>query len=164
MNTKDALKNETPHFGKQMLAEVPFKCCSKCKKQKQLIDYYKRKDRPCGITSTCKKCQLNYYKTEMAKEKRSVYNKTEKAKEIYSKFAKTEKGKRIREKYRKSEIGIEKRIIDGRKKVEYISDRYLKELLKQRGFSIDQINNNYEIIETIKIIIKTKRLCKTSQN
>lgn len=41
---------------------------------------------------------------------------------------------------------------------------YCKYLLKSEGFSESVINQNPELIEVKRIILKTKRLCKTSQN
>lgn len=58
----------------------------------------------------------------------------------------------------------------GRTKIEQrrrnnLSDRYIKRLLREKsGFTTDQIKDNPELIETKRIIIKTKRLCKTSQS
>lgn len=41
---------------------------------------------------------------------------------------------------------------------------YIKQKAKQQGFTNLQLSKYPEILETIKILIKTKRLCKTSQN
>lgn len=46
-----------------------------------------------------------------------------------------------------------------------LTDRYItKILLEKNGFTVEQIKENRELIEIKRIIIKTKRLCKTSQN
>jgi hypothetical protein len=52
----------------------------------------------------------------------------------------------------------------GRINIEKLSDGYVRQILIDKGFTKEQLNNNKEIIETQKIIIKTKRLCKTLQN
>ena len=41
---------------------------------------------------------------------------------------------------------------------------YIKQQLRSRGFTKQQIIDNPEIIEVQRLMIKTKRLCKTSQN
>lgn len=52
-----------------------------------------------------------------------------------------------------------------KKMVETITDGYaVKILVGKRGFKKEQITNNPELIKIQKLIIKTKRLCKTSQN
>ena len=140
------------------------KKCTKCGVEKELTDFYPRKDRPCRICSVCKKCNNDYHKTDIAVEKRKIYNTTEAAKLKYSRFSKTDKGKLIRKNYKHSEKGIENRLKEGRLKVELIADRYVKEKLKAIGFKTNSINENPILIDTYKIIIKTKRLCKTSKN
>lgn len=140
------------------------KTCTKCGIEKELTDFYTRKDRPCGICSVCKKCQNDYHKTDIAVAKRKIYNTTEVAKLKYSIFSKTDKGKLIKKKYKHSEKGIENRLKEGRLKVELITDRYVKENLKAIGFKTNSINENPILIDTYRIIIKTKRLCKTSKN
>lgn len=61
----------------------------------------------------------------------------------------------INEKYKKRE----------KLKREDLADRYLiKLLIEKNGFSSDQVKENPELIELKKIILKTKRLCKTLNN
>jgi hypothetical protein len=36
------------------------KICSKCKIEKELTEYHKRSNRPCGVRSQCKQCYLEY--------------------------------------------------------------------------------------------------------
>jgi hypothetical protein len=46
---------------------------------------------------------------------------------------------------------------------ENITDRYASKLLREKnGFTVDQIKNNPTLIEIKRLIIKTKRICKTS--
>jgi len=48
--------------------------------------------------------------------------------------------------------------------VSELSDVYVKSCLKYSGFSKKEIESNPELIEIKRLIIKTKRLCKTLQN
>lgn len=50
-----------------------------------------------------------------------------------------------------------------RKETELLTDYYLKKQLKKDGFTREQISQYPELIETKRILLKTKRLCKTSQ-
>lgn len=45
-----------------------------------------------------------------------------------------------------------------------LNDKYVKKKLLSQGFSHEQIKNNPELIKIKRLIIKTKRLWKTSQN
>ena len=45
-----------------------------------------------------------------------------------------------------------------------LHDAYMKQHLRKLGYTKEQILIYPEITETIKLIIKTKRLCKTLQN
>lgn len=44
------------------------KTCSKCKVEKELTEYHKRSNRPCGVRSQCKSCYLEYPKTMKRRE------------------------------------------------------------------------------------------------
>ena len=46
------------------------KVCSKCNIEKDLTEYHKRSNRPCGVRSQCKKCYLEYPKE---KKRRPMY-------------------------------------------------------------------------------------------
>lgn len=51
-----------------------------------------------------------------------------------------------------------------KKEVEKLSNSYIRERAKKNyGFSLDFLDANPEILETIKIIIKTKRLCNAKK-
>jgi len=41
------------------------KVCSKCKIEKELSEYHKRSNRPCGVRSICKQCYKNDYPKTM---------------------------------------------------------------------------------------------------
>ena len=44
------------------------KICSKCKIEKELTEYHKRSNRPCGVRSQCKQCYLEYPTTMKRRE------------------------------------------------------------------------------------------------
>jgi hypothetical protein len=44
------------------------KTCSKCKVEKELTEYHKRSNRPCGVRSQCKACYLEYPKIMKRRE------------------------------------------------------------------------------------------------
>lgn len=52
------------------------KTCTKCGEEKELDEFYKRNDRPCGLQSHCKKCQSGYAnrwnKTNRARTRKSL--------------------------------------------------------------------------------------------
>jgi len=46
---------------------------------------------------------------------------------------------------------------------ENVTDRYVSKLLREKnGFTIEQLKNNPSLLEIKRLIIKTKRICKTS--
>ncbi len=178
-----------------MLAEVPFKCCSKCKVQKSLDNFNNCKKLKYGKHYNCRVCQRlksnelarEYRKTEAyknsiekrregIKEYQQNYRRqyAEKMKDYFKQYAiayrktgkiaeyqKSEKYKKYRSDYDKMDINKKKR---HKKYIENLNNWYLKEKLKKKGFTIEQINNNPELLEVQKLIIKTKRLCKTLQS
>jgi hypothetical protein len=74
-----------------------------------------------------------------------------------------EKAKRIRVRYQTKYYAKNSEKIKA-KYIENLDLIYVKGLLRRKGFSTAVINANPELIEVQKIILKTKRLCKTSQN
>ena len=58
----------------------------------------------------------------------------------------------------------EKRISYEKLSSENLDDRYMKKHLLKIGYTRQDLRKNPELIESHKLIIKTKRLCKTSQN
>lgn len=125
-----------------MNIEVLSKCCSTCKKEK-LLD--------CFNNSTMFKDGKDYSCKECIKIRNKKYQQSEKYKEY-------------RKKYVKSKVFKNNRIPTQHKYISKLPDSYLKRNLLKRGFSYEQIIINSELIEVQKLIIKTKRLCKTLQN
>ena len=77
------------------------------------------------------------------------------------KYKKTN-GKRIREKHKKSLLEYGK--MYGKKRRAELDNGYMQERLQKIGFSKEAIKQHPELIEVERLIIKTKRLCKTSQS
>lgn len=156
------------------------KICSKCGVGKDSICFTKRIKNSDGLHSWCKECvknyNINYCKKYYSENKESLLNyskiyrsenaeKTRIAQEKYrnenrdslrSKYA--ESGKKYRLKY------PEKAKLKQKKHIENLNDCIINKALKRTGFSENDIKENPELIEIRKIIIKTKRLCKTSKN
>ena len=118
------------------------KKCNKCGEVKQLSEFSTDKRNSCGRIGHCKKCSSII--TKKWKD-----NNIEKAKESDKKY-------KIKNKLKISEYYINQR--------KYIDINYAKRMLRQSGFTTEQINENPELIEVKRLIVKTKRLCKTLQN
>ena len=129
------------------------KKCNKCGEAKELKEFSKRKNK---IESICKKCNNDKLKLWQK-------NNTEKVIKWSLTYKKNnpEKLKESKRKYKKNNPEKLKEINTNQCK--YIKTNYAKALLRSSGFTTEQINENPELIEVKKLIIKTKRLCKTSQ-
>lgn len=171
-NTNVQITDEALAFAKPMLAEVSFKCCSKCKLDKSIDLFYNSKINKDGKDGTCKKCKqetaTNWNKKNKDVRRNIVMKSQNKRIEKHR-----ENGRRYfsenKEKYKqwvKDNPDKRKNIANShaKKMIDTLGNSYVKQKAKRMGFTIEQLNKNPEITETIKIIIKTKRLCKTSQN
>lgn len=158
------------------------KVCTNCKYEKCIRDFYKDKKGKNGFRSCCKTC-MNEFSSEYHKnnsEKRNIYRQanSEKIKTYRAKYRKnnSEKIKENRAKYykdnhkRENSISAEyhknnlEKIKELKaKRIEDLPDSYIRHQLKIQNYPQELINNP-EIIEIKRITIKTKRLCKTSQN
>lgn len=67
----------------------------------------------------------------------------------------SEKGQICKENYREISKKLE------REYTENLTERYMKKHLKKLGYSTEDIKKYPELIDTYKLIIKTKRLCKS---
>lgn len=164
-----------------------FKVCSKCGVQKSNDEYSKyfykpKKDgtKKIGIRTYCNSCKNkmvkdwfeinNDYKKEYRKRnpeklkeenlraKKRIKEWTEKNAEILKEKKKIYKLNNI-EKVRESNKKLEK------KWAEELTDTYvIRQIVKRSNLKAEQIRCNPELIEIKRLIIKTKRLCKTSQN
>ena len=175
-----------------MESEIKLKKCSTCKREKSLDCFHNHKREKDGKQYQCKDCKKliskNYKKSiaykeyqkrykqtencknyqkkyaEKNKEKIKEYYKTEKHKEKIKQYQQSEKYKQYKKVYDKKDIIKENRKIRVTKDIVNLTDYYLNSRLRSKGFSLEQIKNNPEILEVQKLIIKTKRLCKTLQN
>ena len=127
------------------------KKCKKCLEVKAIISFVKNKNCKYGREGICRICHNKVVKerpTTKANKKRDYDNNIERIK-IYNSNNKEKMylyGKK-REQFRRDEI----------------TDRYAKKILREkRGFKKEQITP--ELIEVQRLIIKTKRLCKTLQS
>lgn len=108
------------------------------------------------------------------KERRKIYqdnynrlNKDKQAifKQRYKDKNREKTRKESRERYNNNKEFLLKQTSEKQKYyAENLHDAYMKQHLRKLGYTNEQIMNYPEIKETIKIIIKTKRLCKTSRN
>jgi hypothetical protein len=127
------------------------KICSRCGEEKDITEFVKNKKCNLGFSGTCKKCHNIY----------SLSN-PEKVKKSRDKWKKNnpEKVKESRDKWEKN--NPEKVILKHKKLRSNLVDYYVIRKLCAKGFQKNQITP--ELIETQRLIIKIKRLCKTSQN
>jgi hypothetical protein len=83
----------------------------------------------------------------------------------YARVRRNQKGDTLREKcrvyYNENKTSLQKK---SRVKTELLTDGYMRKHLLKHGYSKDDIRKHPEILETYRLIIKMKRLCKTSKN
>jgi hypothetical protein len=143
------------------------KDCKKlvCKNYSKSIVYkdYQKKYRQ---TENRKNYQKNYQKNYRKKyaEKYKEYNKEYQKTDKFKQYQQSEKYKNYKTSYDKKNEVKKARNIRTFKDRENLSDYYIRNNLKQKGYTPEQIKQHPEILEVQKLIIKTKRLCKTSQN
>jgi|688.fasta_scaffold1186193_2 hypothetical protein len=141
-------------------------CCKECKrivaKNYRSSIVYKEYQKKYRQTDSYKKYQKKYAKInkEQSKDYHKQYHKTDKFKQ----YQQSEKYKKYKKLYDQKDIVKENRKIRITKDTVNLKEYYLKNKLKQKGFTNEQIKNNPELLEIQKLIIKTIRLCKTSQN
>lgn len=123
----------------------------------------------------------NYYKRNkprISERNREWLKKTEYTKKRYFKEKDTPSYKKAREKWVKNNPDkvknykknwySEPEIMNKNKEKQKmwrdeLNQNYIKSLLRNKGFTRNQLEDHAEIIELQKIIIKTKRLCQKSQ-
>ena len=156
------------------------KRCSKCGIEKSLDCFGKNKSRKDGVQSYCKACRKLYYKanpekiktakkawykanSEKIKAQKKAYREAniEKVKVLEKAYqeANSEKIKTREKDWRKA--NHEKVKANKKRITERLPDCIIKTNLKAQGFPPEAITK--ELIEVKRIIIKTKRLCKTLQ-
>jgi hypothetical protein len=172
---------------KKGVADVVIKICTKCDKVKNIDNYSKYKYKPkkdgtqkIGIRSYCDKCKNQMtkdwfdknkdYKKQWRKENpEKLKEQNIRAKPRTDKWRKEnkEKLKSKKAKYRLKNIEHikAKKTIEGKKAREELQDNYvISQITKRCKLTSKEVRKYPELIETKRLIIKTKRLCKTSQN
>jgi hypothetical protein len=158
------------------------KTCSKCKITKEIFEFNRNKNNLDGYQYECKLCNAEriskYMKSENNRKKRKEYLKkyklTERGqkliKEAQKKYYSLTKNKEKIKKRKQRNYFDNKEIfkmhskINQKKQVKNLDTCYIKSQLMKRGFSKEIINQYPELIKIKQLIIKTKRLCKTSQS
>jgi hypothetical protein len=148
--------------------ELAFKFCKACNKSKPLDFFNNHKRNKDGKNYECRDCTKSKQKLYSKKFRESEKGKQSRGlekcklyhKEYIKEYQKTEKHKSYQKKY----FRLETTKIKQRKETENLSFNYLRDTLRKKGFTLDQIKTNKELTEVQKLIIKTKRLCKTLQN
>jgi len=145
---------------------------AKKKKERDKQRYLKNRDHRIEMVKL-------WQKNNPEKAKKWAKNNREKVREISAKWSKNNPEKKgiIRKRWcennpeKKTAISFKSWILNkekilerSRMRTDNLSDRYIKELLIANGLSREQIESNTELIEVKRLIIKTKRLCRTSQN
>ena len=159
------------------------KVCSRCKVEKGVDEFHKNTIAKDGLFIYCKTCKsesdFKYHEanSEKRNEKSAKYREANpgKMKELQAKWIKSnpEKMKEANSKWIKSnpekvkQLSANWRKRNPEKVKEFrerytneLSDSYIIRILKAAGYPQESINNP-KFIELKRILIKTKRLCKT---
>lgn len=120
------------------------KVCSKCGEEKTIDMFKKGPAYRFGVNSRCRIC-TNKINIEYDRNNRG------KASDRQMRYAKRNKEK----------INSYRRKLTFNNRENFL-DPYIKDLLIKNGFTTKQIKQYPELIETKRLLIKTKRLCKTS--
>lgn len=117
------------------------KFCHKCQLEKPVCDWYKNKSKIDGLSTECKTCSQN-------RNKKWRTNNTQRLYDNYKKWKKNNQNK----------------IVQGNlDRIQNLSDSYIRQKLRKKGFSKKDCRN-VELIEVQRLLIKTQRLWKTSEN
>jgi len=159
------------------------KTCSKCREEKDESLFPKSKGSKGGIRNICKKCHSEQIKEikkkipiDLLRSRELLanikYSKSEKYKSWWREYRITHKEtlkvnrnkciSKNPEKY-KSIVENNKTLVKAhqRKYVDELHDGYLRQILKNE---FDIVKDYPELIEVKRIMIKTKRLCRTLNN
>jgi len=143
-----------------MINEVKFKCCFACKVEKPFDCFGDRTRAKDKKNYQCKECDKKYRQTEHYKTYRAKYNISEKRKKYNRELEKKPNRLEYHRNYKKRiDVKIKTRLKEKNRKIN-LNFSYVKARLKKRGFTNEQILMHPELIETQKIILQTKRLCK----
>lgn len=129
------------------------KSCSKCGVIKPEDDFIKCVRNKSG-TGACKTCNSSYYYT-----KKNSIKFIESRKKYYNKNRKTILS--YKKQWAEKNDTIEKKLQRDQKNRDQLTPGYIKRRLRRVGFTNNIINTYPELLEVYKILIKTKRLCKS---
>lgn len=167
----DRTCTDTPILGMQSYNQPFIKVCGSCGIEKDISNFSKNKSKGDGHNSTCRDCHRIHSKKwyDNNKEKCSTsslawyYRNKEHVIKRGAQWAKNNHDKisnSMRRYYlRHSENQKNKSKITGPKARRELQNNYVKAKLKAKGFTDEQITP--ELIEVQRLILKTKRLCKT---
>jgi hypothetical protein len=128
------------------------KVCSKCGVEKGEEDFPKDRRVKSGLAARCKTCDLSYY-----------YRNKERYLQVRKEYASGNKLIVNKVKRKWAHRNKEKIIQKERKLRNSLSNCYINNKLKRKGFTNEMLNKNPEIVQFQRIIIKTKRLCQKLQ-
>jgi hypothetical protein len=180
-------KTKKPAVSKTSDSDCLFRVCSKCSENKSIDNYnvYTYKPRADGTQKVgrrgfCKDCQYNNTKRFFAKNENykkewrlknpdKVISENLRAKPRTTKWRLENKEKRkiYRREYVKKNITHinEMKKKESQKVRDLLTDRYVISTITRRSsLKAEDIKENKELIEVQRLILKTKRLWKTSQN
>ena len=156
--------------------KIKMKVCSTCGEEKpeQAFDIIPNKPPIPGVVYINKKvlnkhCRHCLYlkRKEKIKKYTNKYKEKNKQKlaEAHRKWREKNKQKYKEIMYNYTERNLDsvrtRRRINSKRMIDELKPIYVRRLLKNKGFTIEQIKENKELIELQKIIIKTKRLCQS---
>jgi hypothetical protein len=142
------------------------KICSKCGLEKNESEYYKKKSCKNGIMNMCKSCfSINQKRPQRLNAQKKYYeNNKKKCLDAYKKWA-TDNPEKVNKNWKTYRDSHKKNRLDSALKARVeMKDWYIKQSLRAKGFTDEIMKQNNNILSVQKIIIKTKRLCKTLQN
>jgi hypothetical protein len=157
---------------------VGMKTCRTCGESKSIDFFSKRSVSTDGYNTRCKTCENSINKKWRDQHPEKMKEHFEKAKlngnykycpRILDNIKKwkAKNNEKVKETKKRSERNNPIKFKEKKKRSKAarrknITDGYVKSILKIRGFSSEHITP--EIIEVQRLIVKTKRLCKTLQN
>lgn len=131
--------------------------CTKCGESKDISCFHIDNNHKKGVKSRCKICAHNDYceNKEILKQRNRKWRL-----DNYEKVA------LIHQEYRKKNKDYCRTLSRNAKlrKTESLTDYYIKQQMRKKGYTSDQLQLNPELINIQRIIIQIKRQCKTSKN
>lgn len=130
------------------------KVCSKCKVEKDEIEFYKRKEAKDGLYSMCKFC-------DKERSKKYHINNIEKIRE-YQKEYKLNNAEKLKEYKKQYRLNNAEKLNECRRKNTInLSDNYIKQLISRNDFSQKTIPQ--DLVDFHREVIRAKRLLKELQ-